>query len=94
MRIMMMPTLAAVLSLSGCASRAPAVVHAPLPSSAIPTPLAETNRFDMTQNGQRMSAEDFDAWMKARGIRIAKGSQPEATVGTGHARRGEEHAEP
>jgi len=30
----------------------------------------------MNQNGRRMSADDFDAWMKARGIRIAKGKPP------------------
>ncbi|HHW4681283.1 MAG TPA: hypothetical protein ACQGQX_07305 [Xylella taiwanensis] len=29
-------------------------------------------RFDMTQNGQRMSADQFDAWMKANGIHIVK----------------------
>ena len=30
-------------------------------------------RFDMTQNGKRMTADEFDAWMKAKGIRVAKG---------------------
>lgn len=38
-------------------------------------PASKSNRFEMVQNGKRMSAEDFDAWMKARGIRIAKGPQ-------------------
>jgi hypothetical protein len=28
----------------------------------------------MTQHGRRMTADDFDAWMKARGIRVAKGA--------------------
>ena len=41
-------------------------------------------RFDMTQNGRRMTAEEFDAWMKARGIRVATGkpagSQPAAAA--------------
>jgi hypothetical protein len=32
-------------------------------------------RFDMSQNGRRMTAEEFDAWMKAKGIRVAKGRQ-------------------
>lgn len=27
-------------------------------------------RFNMTQDGKKMTAEDFDAWMKAQGIRI------------------------
>jgi hypothetical protein len=31
-------------------------------------------RFDMNQNGKRMTAEEFDQWMKARGVRVAKGN--------------------
>lgn len=30
-------------------------------------------RFNMEQNGKRMSADEFDAWMKARGVRVATG---------------------
>ena len=33
-------------------------------------------RFNMTQNGKRMTADEFDAWMKTRGVRIAKGTLP------------------
>ncbi|MFT4248339.1 MAG: hypothetical protein QM581_09910 [Pseudomonas sp.] len=29
-------------------------------------------RFDMSQNGKRMTAEEFDAWMKSRGVRVVK----------------------
>lgn len=29
-------------------------------------------RFNMTQNGKRMTADEFDAWMKARGVRVVK----------------------
>jgi hypothetical protein len=29
-------------------------------------------RFDMTQNGKRMTADEFDAWMKAQGVRVVK----------------------
>lgn len=40
-------------------------------------------RFDMSQNGKRMTSEEFDAWMKAKGIRVATGKpgveQPAAT---------------
>ena len=36
-------------------------------------------RFDMSQNGKRMTAEEFDAWMKAKGVRVAKGA-PAAAV--------------
>jgi hypothetical protein len=28
----------------------------------------------MTQDGKQMTADDFEAWMKARGIRVAKGA--------------------
>lgn len=38
-------------------------------------------RFDMSQNGKRMTADEFTAWMKARGVRVAKGaSQPKAAT--------------
>jgi len=35
-------------------------------------------RFNMQQNGKKMTAEEFDAWMKSRGFRVAKGAQPAA----------------
>ncbi|MFY2762514.1 hypothetical protein [Arenimonas sp. MALMAid1274] len=41
-------------------------------------------RFDMTQNGRRMTAEEFDAWMKAKGIRVATG-KPGASTPTAAA---------
>ena len=33
-------------------------------------------RFDMNQNGKRMTADEFDAWMKSRGVRVARGAAP------------------
>jgi hypothetical protein len=30
-------------------------------------------RFDMNQNGKRMTADEFAAWMKAKGINVAPG---------------------
>ncbi|GAB3744070.1 hypothetical protein [Lysobacter olei] len=33
----------------------------------------DANRFYMEQNGKKMTARDFDAWMKSRGIRVATG---------------------
>ena len=30
-------------------------------------------RFDMSQNGRRMTSVEFDVWMKAKGIRVATG---------------------
>ena len=37
-------------------------------------------RFDMNQNGKKMTAEEFDAWMKARGVRVAKGAPAAAAA--------------
>lgn len=31
-------------------------------------------RFDMSQGGKRMTADEFAAWMKAKGVRVAKGA--------------------
>jgi len=73
MRIFLPAALFAVVALSGCASRQPSAGIAP-PKSA-PIAVGKSNRFQMTQNGRQMSADDFDAWMKARGIRVAKGPQ-------------------
>jgi hypothetical protein len=33
-------------------------------------------RFNMTQDGKRMTADEFDAWMKARGVRVV-GRKPD-----------------
>ena len=33
-------------------------------------------RFDMTQNGKRMTADEFDAWMKSRGVRVVGRKDP------------------
>ncbi|MGH8077922.1 MAG: hypothetical protein ACREPE_11435 [Lysobacter sp.] len=56
-----------------------------MPSSTDPAaykPLTEFDntpwRFDMSQNGKRMTAEEFDTWMKAKGVRVAKGAAPVA----------------
>jgi hypothetical protein len=37
------------------------------------------HRFNMEQGGKRMTAEDFDAWMAARGYRVAKGKPAQAS---------------
>lgn len=37
-------------------------------------------RFDMTQNGKRMTADEFSAWMKLRGVRVARGANAPAPV--------------
>lgn len=35
-------------------------------------------RFNMTQEGKRMTADEFDAWMKARGVRVVGKKEPVA----------------
>jgi hypothetical protein len=42
-------------------------------------------RFDMSQNGKRMTAAEFDAWMKAKGIRVATGKPGTAAAPTAAA---------
>lgn len=37
-------------------------------------------RFDMSQNGKRMTADEFSAWMKAKGVRVARGAGAPAGV--------------
>lgn len=76
---MVLPT---VLVLAACAGqqKRPTVATPEVKDEAVPVrsndPLAY--RFDMQQNGRKMSADEFDAWMKARGIRIATGAPAQA----------------
>ena len=74
MRIILSIALCAMVALPGCAGRTPVAEETALPAPAT-IAIDTSNRFDMTQDGRVMSAGDFDAWMKARGIRIAKGPQ-------------------
>lgn len=74
MRMFLSAALLAVIALSGCASRQP-LTGGIAPPKTTPVAVGKSNRFQMTQNGRQMSADDFDAWMKARGIRVAKGPQ-------------------
>jgi rare lipoprotein A len=81
------PALSACVNVADFTARArqPAVqqVASREPSPAAPTsapaykPKTEHDnspwRFDMSQNGRRMTADEFDAWMKAKGIRVATG---------------------
>lgn len=47
-------------------------------TSAKPAGGASDYRFDMMQNGKSMSADEFDAWMKSRQVRVATGKSIEA----------------
>lgn len=65
---------AGALLLSACSgSRQQARAEAGSPAVVVKGTDAKAYRFDMTQRGKKMSADDFDAWMKANGLRIAKG---------------------
>ena len=33
-------------------------------------------RFNMSQNGKNMTADEFSAWMESRGVRVARGAAP------------------
>ena len=55
---------------------APARTTAPASGTAYVPKTQHDNspwRFDMSQNGRRMTADEFSAWMKAKGIRVATG---------------------
>ena len=65
---------------------APAAPAAPrLPDPAGTSASANDYRFDMRQDGKAMSADEFDAWMKTRRVRVATGrpapgpGQPQAS---------------
>jgi len=58
-----------------------------MPSSTDPAaykPLTEFDntpwRFDMNQNGKRMTADEFTAWMEAKGVRVVKPRAPVASA--------------
>jgi len=76
------------LRIEGCrnvASALPATPAAANPSDpAAYKPATEFDntpwRFDMSQGGKRMTADEFDAWMKARGVRVARGAPAPAAA--------------
>ena len=39
-------------------------------------------RFNMSQNGKKMTADEFSAWMAARGVRVARGAGTAAATPT------------
>lgn len=75
------------LRIEGCQNVAKAIPSAPAIKPNDPAaykPQTEFDntpwRFDMSQNGKRMTAEEFDAWMKARGVRVVKARPVPAAV--------------
>lgn len=55
---------------------------APPAASAESQPVPRAVRFNMSQDGKRMTADEFDAWMKAQGIRVATGPSKPAVPAT------------
>lgn len=47
----------------------------PAPSPTAPAAHAADGRFNMYQNGKVMTADDFDAWLAARGLKLENGRQ-------------------
>ena len=70
------------IRIDGC--RAVASIAAPAPAGNLdPTAYKPETpydnrpwRFNMTQDGKRMTADEFDAWMKARGVRVVPSRRP------------------
>jgi len=77
------------IRIDGCRAMATSAAPAPTaPGSADPagyTPATAYDnrpwRFNMTQNGKRMTADEFDAWLKARGVRVV-GRRDASTTAT------------
>jgi hypothetical protein len=63
------------------ATPAPGAVSADDPAAYKPRTEFDNTpwRFNMNQNGRNRTADEFSAWMKSRGVRVARGSTPAAT---------------
>jgi len=59
---------------------APSVVNPDDPAAYKPRTEFDNTpwRFNMSQNGKNMTADEFSAWMKSRGVRVARGAAPVA----------------
>mgnify|MGYP001606680566 CR=1 FL=1 len=81
--------LLAIGMLAGCASHTPRSASKGASKEDVVTvaPGPHGHRFDMQQNGRSMTAKEFDAWMKARGIRVAKGAPAKPKSSTTSAKR-------
>lgn len=82
--------LAAVVALVACSSSGKKVVtDKPIMVSAAPGAQKDARgsyRFLMQQDGATMSVDQFDAWMKANGLRVVQG-KPAAPAAARKVRR-------
>lgn len=68
------------MDIEKCRSVAKAMIPGAMPDSSDPAAYKPKTafdntpwRFDMNQNGKRMTADEFSAWMEAKGVRVARG---------------------
>jgi len=72
------PFLSSIL-LSACAGHRSTQAPSPAAEPRVVTIAAQPRdgqgflRFHMTQSGRQMTADEFDAWMKRNGVRVATG---------------------
>ena len=76
MRMILLALPCLLFSGLALAKDAPKSTKAAPKAAAAPAaqPTDTSKRFNMTQNGKRMTADDFDAWMKKNGYRVATGA--------------------
>lgn len=78
LRLALLLPLAALAACSHKKELAKAPPPPPPPQDIIEVRVPELDgrgsyRFNMSEGDKKMSADEFDAWMKANGIRVAKG---------------------
>jgi hypothetical protein len=71
------------MALAGCAQQSGNLPDeppiAPPVEPAASATVASPPRFYMTQNGERMTADDFDAWLRANGYSAGPRADPAST---------------
>lgn len=69
------PVIGAGTTVEAAKSKKKSTKLAPKPAApTVAQPTDTSKRFNMTQDGKRMTADDFDAWMKKNGYRVATGA--------------------
>lgn len=76
-RVLLRQQLMQCLDLANAAP-APGVVGPDNPAAYKPRTQYDNTpwRFNMSQNGKKMTADEFAAWMQARGVHVARGAAP------------------
>lgn len=77
------PVVGSGIALEAAAKKKRAVkstARKPVAAPAVSQPTDTSKRFNMTQDGKKMTADDFDAWMKKNGYRVATGAPAKASA--------------